>query len=68
MQHINKFHVDGLDWYIFVYCYVVDPYNSIALFLNAMNDVNWYMFFTCLCHYCIDHIIYIYHSFLYVFF
>lgn len=39
-RHINKFHVDNLDWHIFVDCIVVDPRNSTALFPDAMINMN----------------------------
>ncbi len=40
-RHINKHHSLDKDWHISVDCIVVDPRNCTAVFLNAMNDVNW---------------------------
>lgn len=40
-RHIDKHHSLDKDWHISVDCIVVDPRNSTAVFLNAMNDVNW---------------------------
>jgi hypothetical protein len=40
-RHINKHHSLDKDWHISVDCIVVDPRNSTAAFLNAMNDINW---------------------------
>jgi hypothetical protein len=40
-RHINKHHALDKDWHISVDCIVVDPRNYTAVFLNAMNDVNW---------------------------
>ena len=40
-RHISKHHSLDKDWHIFVDCIVVDPRNSTAVFLNAMNDINW---------------------------
>jgi hypothetical protein len=40
-MHINKHHSMDKDWHIFVDCIVVDLRNCTAVFLNAMNDINW---------------------------
>jgi hypothetical protein len=40
-RHINKHHSLDKDWHISVDCIVVDARNSTAVFLNAMNDINW---------------------------
>jgi hypothetical protein len=40
-RHINKYHSMEKDWHISVDCIVVDPRNCTAIFLNAMNDINW---------------------------
>ena len=40
-RHINKHHYMDKDWHISVNCIVVDPRNCTAVFLNAMNDINW---------------------------
>lgn len=40
-RHVNKHHSVDKDWHISVDCIVVDPRNSTAVFLNAMNDINW---------------------------
>ena len=40
-RHINKHHSMDKDWHISVDCIVVDPRNCTAVFLNAMNDINW---------------------------
>ena len=40
-RQIHKHHLLDKDWHIFVECIVVDPKNSTAIFLNAMNDINW---------------------------
>ena len=40
-RHINKHHYMDKDWHISVDCIVVDPRNCTAVFLNAMNDINW---------------------------
>lgn len=41
LRHINKHHSMDKDWHISVDSIVVDPRNSTAVFLNAMNDINW---------------------------
>ena len=41
LRHINKHHSMDKDWHISVDCIVVDPRNCAAVFLNAMNDINW---------------------------
>jgi hypothetical protein len=41
MRHISSHHPLDKDWHISVDCIVVDPRNCTALFLNAMNDINW---------------------------
>ena len=40
-RHINNHHPRDKDWHISVDCIVVDPRNCTAVFLNAMNDINW---------------------------
>ena len=40
-RHVNKHHSLDKDWHISVDCIVVDPRNCTAVFLNAMNDINW---------------------------
>jgi hypothetical protein len=40
-RHINKHHPLDKDWHIWADCILVDPRNCTALFLNAMNDINW---------------------------
>ena len=40
-RHINKHHSLDKDWHIFVDCIVVDPRYCTAVFLNAMNEINW---------------------------
>ena len=40
-RHVNKHHSLDKDWHISVDCIVVDARNSTAVFLNAMNDINW---------------------------
>jgi hypothetical protein len=41
LRHINKHHSMDKNWHISVDCIVVDPRNCAAVFLNAMNDINW---------------------------
>jgi hypothetical protein len=41
LRHINNHHPLDKDWHISADCIVVDPRNCTALFLNAMNDINW---------------------------
>ena len=43
-RHIQKHHSLDKAWHISVDCIVVDPRNCTAVFLNAMNDINWYVF------------------------
>ena len=40
-RHINKYHSMDKDWHISVDCIIVDPRGCTAVFLNAMNDINW---------------------------
>ena len=40
-RHINKHHPLDKEWHISADCIVVDPRNCTAVFLNAMNDINW---------------------------
>ena len=40
-RHINGHHPLDKDWHISADCIMVDPRNCTALFLNAMNDINW---------------------------
>jgi hypothetical protein len=42
-RHIIKHHSMDKDWHISVDCIVVDPRSCTAVFLNAMNDINWYV-------------------------
>ena len=43
-RHINKHHSMDKDWHISVDCIVVDLRNYNAVFLNTMNDINWWVF------------------------
>jgi hypothetical protein len=43
-RHIQKYHSLDKDWHISVDYIVVDPRNFTVVFLNAMNDINWYVF------------------------
>ena len=40
-RYINKYYSLDKDLHISVDCIVVDPRNYTAVFLNAMNDINW---------------------------
>ena len=40
-RHINKHHSMDKEWHIPVDCILVDPRGCTAVFLNAMNDINW---------------------------
>ena len=40
-RHIYKHHSMDKDWHISVDYIVVDPRNCTAVFVNAMNDINW---------------------------
>lgn len=40
-RHITNHHPLDKDWHIWADSIVVDARNSTALFLNAMNDINW---------------------------
>ena len=40
-RHINIHHPLDKDWQISADWIVVDPRNCTALFLNAMNGINW---------------------------
>ena len=40
-KDINMHHSLDKDWHIFVDYIFVDPRNCTAVFLNAMNDINW---------------------------
>ena len=42
--NIHKHHLLDKDWHISFDCIVVDPRNCTSVFLNAMNDINWYVF------------------------
>ena len=48
-RHINKHHSLDKDWHISVDRIVVDPRHSTAVFLNAMNDINWLVLFSSPC-------------------
>jgi hypothetical protein len=39
-KHINKHHSMDKDWHLSVDCIVVDSRNCVAVFFNAMNDIN----------------------------
>lgn len=39
-RHINKHHSFDKDWHIAMNCIIVDPRNSTATFLIAMNHIN----------------------------
>lgn len=40
-RHIDKHHGNDREWHISVDCIVVDPRTCVAVFLTAMNDINW---------------------------
>ena len=40
-RHINKHHPLDKDWHISADYIVMDPRNCTAVFLNAINDINW---------------------------
>ena len=40
-RHINKHHSLDKDWHISADCILVEPRHCTAVFLNAMNDINW---------------------------
>ena len=42
-RHINKYHSFDKTWHIFVDCIVVDPKNCIAIVINDINDINWWV-------------------------
>lgn len=47
-RHINKHHSLDKDWHISIDCIVVDPRNCTVVFLNAMNDISWWILAFCI--------------------
>jgi hypothetical protein len=43
MGYIHKYHSKNPDWYISVDCIVLDARGECSRFLNAMNDINWFV-------------------------
>ena len=44
-HYINKFHNTKNKWHFFMNCIVINPTNSTNVFLNAMNNINWFVSF-----------------------